>query len=97
VRHAALSALSSVGNAGVVAVPGLLTRFLAEANESERGYYCRAITKIDPNAKRTLPLLQEALDDPFKARFAIELLNEMGTDETTSIAQKARQRWRMRE
>lgn len=96
VRHSALGALASVGNAGNVAVPSLITKYLGEANEDERSYYSRALTKIDPSGKRAIPLLQEALDDPFKAKLAIQLLNDLGTDETTSLAQKARQRWKIK-
>jgi HEAT repeat protein len=97
VRHADLSALASVGTPALVAIPSLITKFLGEANENERGYFCRAISKIDPSGRRTVPLLQEALDDPFRARLAIQLLNELGTDDTTSLAQKARQRWRIKD
>jgi hypothetical protein len=96
VRHAALGALAAAGEAASVAVPSLTARFLSQNSPEERGYYRRAISKIDPTGKRILPLLQDALEDPFKARFAIEMLNELGTDETTSIAQRARQRWRIK-
>jgi HEAT repeat protein len=97
VRHAAIDALGGIGSSAIVAVPSLITHFLAEGNPNERSRFCSAIAKIDPSGKRTIPLLQEALDDPFKARVALEILNELGTDQSTSIAQKARQRWKIRD
>lgn len=96
VRHAALGALAGIGNSAIVAVPNLVAKFIVEKDQAERAYYCRTIAKIDPTGHRTMPLLQEALEDPFKARLAIEMLQELGTDETTTIAQKARQRWRIK-
>ena len=97
IRRAAVDALGGVGSSAIVAVPSLVSRFLAEGNQSDRARFCSAITSIDASGKRTIPLLQEALDDPFKARLALEILNELGTDQSTSIAQKTRQRWRIKD
>lgn len=96
IKHASLEALGAIGKDATVAVPSLVLKFLTERDQDERGYISRAVAKIDPAGKRTLPLLQEPLEDPFKAKLAIEMLQEFGTDETTTLAQKARQRWRVK-
>jgi HEAT repeat protein len=97
VRHAALDTLGSMRSAALTAVPTVVSKFMLEKDQGERGYFARAICKIDPTGARTIPLLQEPLEDPFKVRLAIEILQELGTDESTTIAQKARQRWRIRQ
>jgi len=96
VSHAALEAIGSMHQSALIAVPSLVAKFLSERDQNERIFIARTISKLDPEGKRTLPLLQEPLEDPFQSRLAIEILQELGTDETTTIAQKARQRWKIK-
>ncbi len=96
ISHAALEAMGSMHQGALIAVPSLVAKFLSERDPGERTSIAHTIAKIDPEGQRTLPLLQEPLEDPFQARLAIEILQQLGTDETTTIAQKARQRWKIK-
>jgi hypothetical protein len=90
-----MKSIGSVGPEAGAALPALISKLMSEHDELDRGSICRAITAIDPSGKRTMQLIAPALEDPFRARIALELLEEIGTGESTNLAHKVKLRWHM--
>lgn len=89
-------ALGGIGPEAVAALPALVSKLMSEHDELDRGAICRAITSVDPQGKRTIPLIMPALEDPFRARITLELLDEISTGQSTALALSARKRWHMK-
>jgi hypothetical protein len=93
INSGVLDALANIGPPASAAAPALVAQLMAERDSGRRGEICRTITQIDPVGKLSIPLIRPALDDPFKARTAIELLDRLGTNQTAEIAAASRKRW----
>lgn len=96
VRLQTAKTLGFIGQSASAALPGLISTLMEEKNELDRGEICRSITSVDPDGTRSIPLIMPALEDPFRARVAIELLDEIGTGESTTLSQHVRNRWRIK-
>lgn len=88
-----LDALRAIGPAASAAVPALVMQMLAETNAEKQADVSRTIANVDPTGQRSIPLLQSALEDPFKARAAIRLLDEIASEKSTTLSTKAKRRW----
>src|SRR5262249_10947020 len=91
-----VKALGNIGPKAIASLPALVSKLMSGRDEFDRGTICRSITSVDPLGKRTIPLIMPALEDPFRARVAIELLDEIGTGESTNLAVRTRARWHMK-
>ena len=89
-------ALASIGKDASAALPALIMQIALQRTEEDRQTYCRAISAIDADGHKTIPLLQSTLSDPFKARGGIQVLEEIGTEHSLSLAQQVRTRWRLK-
>jgi HEAT repeats/PBS lyase HEAT-like repeat len=96
VKLETMKTLGYIGTDASAALPALIANLMDEKDELDRGAICRAIAAVDPEGQRVLPLITPALDDPFKARIAIQLLDEIATGDSTNLAQKARDRWHIK-
>lgn len=92
----ALDALSAIGPDATQAIPYLVQTSVAERLADKRKTAFATITSIDPQGKVVIPLLEQFLADPFKARNAVELLERIGTRESTTLADNTKKRWHIR-
>ena len=92
----ALDALSTIGPDAVQAIPYLVQVSVGEKLTDKRKIAFATITSIDPKGKIVMPLLEQFLADPFKARNAVELLERIGTRESTTLADNTKKRWHIR-
>lgn len=93
IQRAAIDALCNIGISASAATPALVARLFIETDSTKRDDICRAVSTIDPQGQLSIPLLKPALDDPFKARIALELLDELGTAKSATMAAATRKRW----
>jgi HEAT repeat protein len=93
IESADLDALANIGPPAAAATPSLVAHLFGQKDESRRADIRHTLSIIDPQGKLSIPLLQPALDDPFKAKIALELLDELGTPHSSSVAEAARKRW----
>lgn len=91
-----IDALAAIGPDARCAIPALVADNLCEPSEDKRLRAFRAIARIDPDGTHTCPLLSRALEDPFRARNAVTLLEMIGTEETTARAESAKKIWRLK-
>lgn len=96
VQKLSAEALASIGSGAMAALPALINHLAMQRTDEERQLYCRAITAIDSDGSRSIPLLQSSLNDPFKARGGIEVLESIGTEQSLNMAQQAKARWRLK-
>lgn len=96
IRNQAINVLSGLKGVALPAVPKLVAKVLSTRNDDERNSLSDAIISIDPSGTRTVPLLQNALQDPFQAKVAIDILQQIGTEESIAVARKARQQWHLK-
>jgi hypothetical protein len=92
----ALDALSSIGPDAAQAIPYLVQTSVGERATDKRKIAFATITSIDPKGKVVIPLVEQFLADPFKARNAVELLERIGTRESTTLADNTKKRWHIR-
>lgn len=93
VQAGAVNAFCSIGPRASGALSGLVSRFFAAKDEFARDQLTRAIVVIDPSGKLSISFIEPALNDPFRARIALGLLDQMGSNECHALADNARQRW----
>ncbi|HEY9793396.1 MAG TPA: HEAT repeat domain-containing protein [Candidatus Obscuribacterales bacterium] len=93
IESADLDALANIGVSAAAATPALVAHLFVQKDDSRRADICHTISVIDPQGKLSIPLVQPALDDPFKAKIALELLDELGTPSSSSVAEATRKRW----
>lgn len=91
-----IDALAAIGPDAAAAIPALVSDSLTEPAEDKRLRSFRAIARIDPDGSHTIPLLGSALEDPFRARNAVVLLETIATEETNTLAQSAKKAWKLK-
>ena len=96
IKQLAAEALASVGPGASAALPALIMQLALHRTDEDRQLYCRAISAIDADGHQTIPLLQSTLNDPFKARGGIQVLEELGTEQSLNLAQQMKTRWRLK-
>lgn len=96
VRMDSLNALVKVGPRATAALPLLLKENIGSSyNAQQRALAFQAIKNMDPDGKLTIPLIQPNLNDPFKVRSTVELLEVIGSTEASQLAKATRERWKL--
>jgi HEAT repeat protein len=96
IKQLAAEALASIGPEASAALPALIMQLALQKTDEDRQLYCRAISAIDAGGQKAIPLLQSTLNDPFKARGGIQVLEEFGTEQSLNLAQQMKTRWRLK-
>lgn len=96
VREKALEVLSDLGASAQTASPALMENGLREQDPHKRLAVFHAIQMIDPQGTSAGPSAALALDDPFKAANAIQLLEMYGNTSYAPAVEVAKKRWRLR-
>jgi hypothetical protein len=90
-----LEALSRFGSKAKAAIPQLLEKNIGSSySEPQRSQAFKLIKKIDPNGKETLPQVTEFLNDAFKVRSTVELLEFIGCPKCKELAGSTRKKWK---
>lgn len=95
-RIANLKTLSSYGPIAAVALPMLITTYVSTTvAPAQRKIAFDTIKKLDPTGTKTIPLIKDNLNDPFKSRASIELLEFIGGSTCDKLVQENKDKWHM--
>lgn len=93
IQSGTVNAFCSIGPQAAGALSALIGRLLNTQDESMRNDLSRAIIVLDPSEKLIISFIGPALNDPFKARAALCLLDQLSTPESAELAEQTRRRW----
>jgi HEAT repeat protein len=95
-RTANLKTLSTYGPIAAVALPMLIKTYVTTTvAPAQRKIAFDTIKKLDPTGHKIIPLLKENLNDPFKSRASIELLEFIGGSTCDKLVQENKDKWHM--
>jgi HEAT repeat protein len=95
-RIANLKTLSTYGPIAESALPMLIKNYVtATVGPSLRRVAFSTIKKLDPTGHKVIPLVKENLNDPFKSRASVELLEFIGGSTCDKLVQENKDRWHM--
>jgi hypothetical protein len=95
-RIANLKTLSTYGPIAAVALPMLITTYVSTTvAPALRKVAFDTIKKLDPTGSKVIPLVKENLNDPFKSRASIELLEFIGGSTCDRLVQQNKDKWHM--
>lgn len=95
-RLASMKTLAAYGSLAAGTLPVLIKTYIStDVTVAQRKAAFDTIKKLDPSGLRTIPLVKENLDDPFKSRASIELLEFIGGPACEKIVQQKKDQWHM--
>ena len=90
-----IRALGNTGPAAAEALPKLIKdNTNSSYSEPVKQAAFEAIKKIDPLGEKTMALVKPDLEDAFRVRGCVELLEFLATPACRELAQSTRQRWK---
>ena len=95
-KIANLKTLSTYGPIAAVALPMLITTYVSTTvAPALRKVAFDTIKNLDPTGSKVIPLVKKNLDDPFKSRASIELLEFIGGSTCDKLVQENKDKWHM--
>lgn len=96
VQIASLKTLATYGSIATGALPMLIKTYVSTTvKPAQRKVAFDTIKKLDPTGARIIPLVKENLNDPFKSRASIELLEFIGGSTCDKLVQENKDKWHM--
>jgi HEAT repeat protein len=95
-----LETIKGLGNAGpaaAAALPKLIKDNTGSSySEPVRTAAFTAIKRIDPSGEKSIPIIQPGLNDAFKVRASVQLLEYIGSPRCVDLAKATRDRWKLK-